>query len=174
MADEHHWIEEGSATYIEPIARAQIGNMSVEDVWKQFVRDMPKGEPDDGDAGLDTTHTWGRTYWGGAMFCLIADVRIREATHNRRGLQDAFRAILNHNGVISEDWPIENAFKVGDRATGTTVLTDLYHTMKNKPSPIDLKQLWTKLGVSLQNGKVVFNDKAPEAAIRKAMTQKRP
>ena len=42
-----------------------------------------------GGFGLDNTHTWGRTYWGGAMFCLLADVEIRRRTHNRRGLQDA-------------------------------------------------------------------------------------
>ena len=36
-----------------------------------------------------STHTWGRTYWGGAQFCLLADVTIREQTHNRKGLQDA-------------------------------------------------------------------------------------
>ena len=42
-----------------------------------------------------TRDTWGRTYWGGAMFCLMADVRIREQTHNRKGLQDALRGILN-------------------------------------------------------------------------------
>ncbi len=28
VADEHHWIEEGIATYVEPIARVQIGDLS--------------------------------------------------------------------------------------------------------------------------------------------------
>ena len=41
------------------------------------------GLPEPGDEGLDYTHTWGRTYWGGATFCLLADVRIRRETHNR-------------------------------------------------------------------------------------------
>ena len=44
-----------------------------------MVRDMPKGLPQAGDEGLDNTDTWGRKYWGGAMFCLFADVEIRKA-----------------------------------------------------------------------------------------------
>jgi len=170
MADEHHWIEEGISTYVEPVARAQAGQLPATDVWKQFIRDMPKGEPDAGDKGLDHTPTWGRTYWGGAMFCLTADVKIRERTQNRKGLRDALRAIVDHGGTISEDWDIEKAFAIGDKATGTDVLRQLFREMGDKPSPVDLDQLWIKLGVAMKDGAVTFNDKAPEAAIRRAIT----
>lgn len=173
MADEHHWIEEGLATYVEPVARAQVKNLSVNEVWKQFIRDMPKGEPDPGDEGLDNTHTWGRTYWGGAIFCLTADVQIREHTQNRKGLQDALRGILDHGGRITQDWGIERALEIGDKSTGTDVLEKLYHQMADKASPVDLQQLWQKLGLSLQGGKVVMDDKAPEAGIRQAITSPR-
>lgn len=173
MADEHHWIEEGIATYVEPVARAQVGNLSVNEVWRQFIRDMPKGEPDPGDEGLDNTHTWGRTYWGGAIFCLVADVQIRERTQNRKGLQDALRGILDHGGRITQDWDIERALAIGDKSTGTDVLVKLYHQMADKASPVDLPQLWQKLGLSLQGGSVVMDDKAPEAGIRRAITARR-
>ncbi len=93
MDDDQHWIEEGISTYVEPVARARAGRMTLNDVWRTFVRDMPNGEPESGDQGLDNTHTWGRTYWGGALFCLMADVRIRERTRNRKGLEDALRGI---------------------------------------------------------------------------------
>ena len=79
----HHWIEEGLATYVEPIARAQAGTLSAERVWADLMRDLPRGEPGPGDGGLDDTDSWGRTYWGGALFCLVADVRFLERTGNR-------------------------------------------------------------------------------------------
>jgi len=170
MADEHHWIEEGLSTYVEPVARAQAGQLPVADVWKQFIRLMPQGEPGAGDAGLDHTPTWGRTYWGGAMFCLIADVKIREHTQNRKGLRDALRAILDQGGTISADWDIEKALAIGDKATGTSVLQELYHQMRDKPSPVDLDQLWDKLGVHPTDAGIVFNDHAAGAAIRRAIT----
>ena len=55
----------GLATYVESIARAQAGELGVEQVWAGFVKGMPNGLPQSGDRGLDHTHTWGRTYWGG-------------------------------------------------------------------------------------------------------------
>jgi hypothetical protein len=173
MAEAHHWIEEGLATYIEPVARAQVGQLSVAEVWREFIRDMPKGEPESGDEGLDNTHTWGRTYWGGALFCFMAEVQIRENTHNRKGLQDAMRAVVDHGGLISQDWEIGKALGIGDKATGTAVLQDLYAQMRDKPVTVDLDKLWEKLGLAVKNGEVVFNDKAADAAIRKAITAAR-
>jgi hypothetical protein len=170
MEEEHHWIEEGISTYVEPVARARTGGMTVAEVWRTFVRDMPKGEPQFGDQGLDKTPTWGRTYWGGAIFCLLADVRIRERTQNQKGLEDALRGINRGGGNISEDWDISKALAMGDKATGTTVLRDLYNEMRDKPAPVDLEQLWKKLGIAMKDAKITFDDKAPQANIRKAIT----
>jgi hypothetical protein len=170
MDDDQHWIEEGISTYVEPVARAREGGMAVKEVWGTFVRDMPKGEPGPDDHGLDNTHTWGRTYWGGALFCLVADVRIHERTKNRKGLEDALRGINRGGGNINEDWDIGKALALGDKATGTTVLRDLYNQMRDKPAPVDLDQLWTNLGIAMKDGAVAFNDKAPESNIRTAIT----
>ncbi len=175
QSDEHHWIEEGIAVYVEPIARVQNGLLTPEKIWSDMVRDMPKGSPQPGDRGLDRTPTWGRTYWGGAQFCLLADVTLREQTHNRFGLQDALRAIANDGGTIDQNWPIEKALKVGDRATGTHVLERLYASMKDKPVPVDLDSIWKKLGI-IRSGEdqVRFDDAAPEADIRQAITKNPP
>src|SRR5205085_4297498 len=97
----------------------------------------------------------------------------REKSHNRKGLQDALRAIRNSGGVIDQDWEIEQAFSVGDKATGTTVLRDLYRKWSDKPVTVDLDSLWKKLGVELKDGRVIFNDQAPEASIRRAITAPR-
>jgi hypothetical protein len=172
MKRRHHWIEEGISVYVEPIARVQAGQLSAERMWHDVVRDMPQGEPESDDHGLDQTHTWGRTYWGGAMFCLVAEVRIRQQTKNKKGLQDALRGILNAGGTIDEDWDIERAFAVGDKATGTTVLTDLYREMSDKPSPVDLNALWKQLGISRgSDGAIKFDSSAPLADVRVSITR---
>jgi hypothetical protein len=169
-SDDHHWMEEGMATYIEPVARAQIGRMTPEKVWGDFARDMPQGLPQAGDRGLDHTRTWGRTYWGGALFWMLADVQIREATDNRKGLQDAMRGILDAGGNITEDWPVARVVEVGDKATGTTVLADLYNQMKATAVHTDLDDLWRRLGVQVKRDAVTLDDGAPLAEIRKAIT----
>jgi len=170
MADEHHWIEEGIAVYVEPIARIQAKQMSAEQMWADLARDMPKGEPQEGDRGIDHTHTWGRTYWGGALFCFVADVEIRRRTENKKGLQDALRGILTAGGDITRDWELGEAFKVGDRATGTTVLGDLYAKWKDAPVQVDLGALWKELGVTPDGKNVRLADDAPLAAVRRAIT----
>jgi hypothetical protein len=172
MSEQHHWIEEGISVYVEPIARVQAGQLAAAKMWSDVIRDMPQGEPQSGDEGLDHTHTWGRTYWGGAMFCLLADLRIREQTHNRKGLQDALRGIMNAGGVITQDWPIERAFAEGDKATGTTVLMDLYREMRDHPAPADLAAIWQKLGLQRRSdGSVEFSPHAPLAEAREAITR---
>ena len=170
VATEHHWIEEGLATYIESIARVQAGRLSAEQIWRDFVRSMPKGLPAADDKGLDHTPTWGRTYWGGAMFCLLADVQIREQTHNRLGLQDALRAIVAAGGNMEQDWPLERALHSADAPIGSPVLENLYDQMKAAPVAVDLPQLWQRLGVELRGDNVVFDDSAPLAAVRRAIT----
>lgn len=168
--EEHHWIEEGIATYVEPIARVQTGELTAQMIWHDMARDMPKGQPQPLDQGLDRTHTWGRTYWGGALFCLTADVRIRQASKNTKGLQDALRAIRQAGGTIDNSWSLDRAFAVGDKATGTNVLTSLYAEMKDKPVQVDLDGIWRQLGVVKQGDSITLDDQAPLAAIRRAIT----
>src|SRR6266851_5499143 len=170
MDEKHHWIEEGIATYVEPIARIQAGQLAVEQMWFDLVRDMPQGLPQAGDRGLDHTHTWGRTYWGGALFCLLADVEIRRQTNNAKGLEHALRGILDAGGDIRKEWNLEDALRIGDRAVGVSVLQPLYTRMKDKPVSVDLDSLWTQLGVQSDGASVRFNDSATLAAIRRAIT----
>jgi hypothetical protein len=173
VKDEHLWLAEGIAVYVEPVARVQAGDLTAQKIWGDMIHDMPKGLPEPGDRGLDHTPTWGRTYWGGAMFCLLADVEIRKRTGNAKGLQQALRGILDEGGNHEQDWdnwPVKRIFNVGDEATGTTVLSDLYNKMRSKPYAPDLDALWRELGVSVQQGSVVFDDSAPLAPIRRAIT----
>ena len=170
VPENHHWIEEGISTYVEPIARVQAKHLDENEMWFELVRDLPNGLPAPRDKGLDHTHTWGRTYWGGALFCLLADVEIRRQTNNRKGLQDALRGILDAGGDIRHDWELEKALTVGDHATGVPVLVNLYAKMKDTPYEVDLAALWTQLGVVRDEDSVHFVDSAPLAATRKAIT----
>src|SRR5216684_3166250 len=168
--EKHHWIEEGIATYVEPIARIHSGHLKPEQMWFDLVRDMPQGLPQVGDRGLDHTHTWGRTYWGGALFCLLADIEIRRQTNNAQGLEHALRGILDAGGDIRKEWNLQDALAVGDRAVGVSVLRPLYAKMKDKPVSVDLGTLWAQLGVQSDGASVRCDDRATLSAIRRAIT----
>ena len=164
-----HWIEEGLATFVEPIARARAGWISEEAVWAEWIENMPLGLPKPGDGGLDGTDDWGRTYWGGALFCLVAAVALLEESDGRQGLDAALRGIVAAGGNISERWPLERALRAGDAATGTSALLDTYAAMKDQPVRVDLSGLWRKLGVALKAGEIRYDDSAPLASVRRAI-----
>jgi len=104
---------------------------------------------------------------GGAMFFLLADVGIRERTGNRAGLQHALRAMLDARG---KPIGLRELFAIGDRATGTNVLADLYDKMSSTPVTPDLEDLWRRLGVQRIDDGVRFDEAAPLAQVCKAIT----
>jgi hypothetical protein len=172
LAERHHWLEEGLATYLEPIARVRAGKLKPEAAWADLVENLPQGLPAKGDRGLDHTPTWGRTYYGGALFCLRADLEIRRRTGNRRGLEHAMRAVLAAGGTIETSWKIDRVIEVGDAATGVPVLRELYEEMKGKPVRVDLDELWKQLGIVRRGDSVTFDNAAPLAGVRKAIMKK--
>lgn len=168
MIDQrHNWMTEGLAVYVESIARLQAQDLDEATVWKGFVDGMQKGLPHNGDQGLDHTPTWGRTYWGGAIFCLVADLEIRKRTGGKKSLQDALQAVIAAGGDYRSHWPLEKALETGDAATGTTTLMDLYKAWRATPVDPELPKLWKSLGIQDKGRTVSFDDTAALARVRK-------
>jgi hypothetical protein len=165
----HAWLQEGLATYAEGIARTRAGQISVPRLWAAMASDMPQGQPAEGDRGLDHTPTWGRTYWGGAIFCLLADVQIRQRSGLRLGLEHALRGVLAAGGSYAVAWPVERILAVADAAVDQDTLATLYARMKDSPAPTDLPALWRDLGVVAQGTQASFRAAAPLAAVRRAI-----
>jgi predicted metalloprotease with PDZ domain len=164
-----NWAEEGFATYVEPFARVRAGLLKEEDAWLGLLEGLPNGLPRPGDQGLDRTPTWGRTYWGGALFYLLADVEMRTRTQGRVGLPDAMRGVLDAGGNDASRWPLDDVFAVADRATGLDVLEKLHLAMGTSPHPVDLDALFASLGVSSTRAGVKLDPKAPLARVRRAI-----
>jgi hypothetical protein len=171
LDQRYSWLSEGLAVYVEPVARVQAGDMPANMVWRDMMRDMSKGLPERDDQGLDNTDTWGRKYWGGAIFCLLADIEIRKRTNNRLGLQDAMRGVLAAGGNHEQDWSLDRVLSTADKAVGVDVLTRLHNEMGPKPVTPDLASLWRDLGLKSQGESLEFDDTAPLAAIRRAITE---
>lgn len=169
LSHEHVWLSEGIPSYVEPLARVRLGTLPREKMWRDLVEGLPQGLPETGDGGLEKTHTWGRTYWGGSLFCLVADVRIREQTGNARSFDDAIRAVVATGADVEARWDIGRFLDVGDAATGTRVLHDTYHDLALAPGTVNLPAFWRRLGVALEKDRVVLDETAPLAAVRRGI-----
>ncbi|MEO7330766.1 MAG: hypothetical protein ABI193_19475 [Minicystis sp.] len=173
MPSAQAWLQEGMATYLEPLLRARRGLISPEEAFHRLSRRMENGLPAEGDRGLDHTPTWGRTYWGGALFCLLADLEIRKRSGGKRSLDDGLRAIVEQGGNVADRWPIERVIAVADAGTGLPVLAELHAKMGSAPMMVDLPALWKTLGVIPGDQGVRFDEGAPLAEIRRAMVRGR-
>ena len=173
LADAHHWLSEGLATYVEGVARAQAGTRTVEDVWSEWLERMPLGRPQVGGGGLDDSRSWARTYWGGALFCLMADVRLRQQSQNRSGLQDAMRAILALGGGYRESASLPALLAEAGRSMGNDVLTQLYEEIGQHEGSTAIEAMWQQLGVDRTDGELRIDETAPLAALRRAITAHR-
>lgn len=159
------WLHEGIATYVESLARARAGLVDAGRVWHGWARQMPLGLPERGDHGLDHAAAWGRVYWGGAMFCLLGDVRMRQRGTASLGLQQALQGVLEAGGDYRVAWPVQRTLATADAAVGGTTLTDLYGDLKDSAPAIDLANLWRELGVDGDR----LRDDAPLATVRRAI-----
>lgn len=159
------WLHEGIATYVESLARGHAGMVAAEQVWRGWFATMAQGQPAAGDRGLDFTPTWGRTYWGGAMFCLLADVRMREQGEPQRGLREALQGLLAAGGDYRVAWPVRRVLAAADAAVGLHTLSELYQQMRDSGHRVDLARLWRDLGVQADR----LHDDAPLAAVRRAI-----
>jgi hypothetical protein len=171
LDESHLWLHEGVATYVESIARVQAGETSAAAAWAHFVEEMPQGLPGRGDKGLDDTPSIDRLYWGGALFCLVADIEIRRRTQNRFGLKDGLRAVLAAGGTLADTWEIDRTLGIADKAVGVPVLQELFAKWKSKSVAPDLDVLWAELGVRRASEAIRLVDSAPMAAIRRAITE---
>ncbi len=166
----HQWFEEGMATYLEPLIRVRAGSLSADDRFRELVTSAPQGQPQAGDEGLESTHTWGRTYWGGALFFLSADVEIRVRTQGKKSIVDVFRAIAHQHGSVAVQWDLARVLDVGDEATGLRVLHEHFDRYAKSPGKFEVDALFRKLGVSVKGEKgetVTYDDGAELAWVRK-------
>jgi hypothetical protein len=162
---EGRWLGEGLATYYEPLLRARAGWTSDTEVFRQFARNLPRGQPSSSPLGLAARDDADSIYWGGALFCLAADVRIREETRGRRSLDDVVRAALARGGNATRVWSLRDVLQLGDATTGTRVLSDMYerHVLSNER--IDVEALLAALGAGAEG----TDDTKPLAWVRRRL-----
>lgn len=169
IRDTGRWLNEGLATYIEPIVRARAGWRSPDSVWQEWLQNMPRGLDAMGPGGLRHADRRG-IYWGGALFWLSADIAIRQASGGRRGIEDCLRAVLREGGDVAAISTTSAMLAACDAAVGGSVTRDLAAQHLDGSAAFGLPALWRRLGVALApDGRVVTDDAAPLAAVRRAI-----
>lgn len=158
------WFMEGAATYIEPILRARAGWLREEDVWREWIAEMPQGAAVFA-TGLGSA-SGRQNYWGGALFMLLADLELRRGSDGAKGLEDCLAGALWAGLDGARRMALPEYASACDRAVGGNTVSRLIALHTEPGQPIDLDALWRSLGVSQQGGRIVFDDAAPLARWR--------
>src|ERR1700722_5642651 len=169
LVGEAHWLEEGLATYYEPILRERAGWMSEADLWTHFADQMPRGQrKEDDPPSLEERDDIDATYWGGALFCFLADVKIRTLSHGAKSLDDVMRAVHDRLGDATHSTRLVDFLRVGDEATGPSAPAGGSAPFAMAGVPVDLAATWKELGVvAAADGSVTLRDDGPLVAVRR-------
>ena len=172
--DEGKWLDEGLATYYEPIIRVRAGLYTEAELWDELSSSMPQGLPAFTQYGLEKADDFRGIYWGGAIASLVADVEARQR-HVDRGLEVGLRALREAGGNACEVWALSDAITTIDHALGAPTLAPIASAHASHGSAFDLAALFADLGVNRDaKGAVQLSDQAPLAAVRRAITAPQP
>ncbi len=169
FSGEGKWLDEGLATYFEPIIRARAGWRSREAVWGEFAAGMGQGLVAVEATGVEKTSSFRGIYWGGALLALLADVETRRQSGGKLGLEDGLRAVLARGGNASQLWKLDRTIAVIDERLGGRTLRSLADAHSFGGRPVDLPQLWRDLGVHARGDELRFDETARLAPIRHAI-----
>ncbi len=121
MRDTGAWLNEGIATFYEPVLRARAGWKSEDDVWREWISSMPRGMPAITGIGLENAGRGG-IYWGGAVFVLMAEIESLQASGGKIGFSDCLRTVLAEGADVTVKWPTMKLLDRCDALLGKQVI----------------------------------------------------
>jgi hypothetical protein len=169
LRGEGTWLEEGLATYAEPLIRARAGMLGEEQGWAEVIRDMPLGVELCETRGLEHYRNIRAVYWGGAVVALLADVEARRRAPGAPGLEHALRA------MVAEGWDSRSfvlpsdAIALVDAKLGAPILASLAAAYTEHGSPVPLDAVLSELGIERKGKAVLLHEDAKLAAVRRAI-----
>ncbi|MEZ4409017.1 MAG: hypothetical protein R3A52_21485 [Polyangiales bacterium] len=176
---EDAWFREGLATYYQEVLRARVGLQSPEAAWRNLAAGMRNVDGDGtgrdlaGEAeAMPRTGAWRRVYWTGAALALGLDLALRRDPTAPTDLDEVSRAMhaLSTRSPLRA-WTLDAlrerlASSAFDRAWAAVVVPAL-----RGGSPPPWRASLRGLGVDPESGAI--DDRAPGAAIRRAITSRR-
>jgi hypothetical protein len=161
------WLDEGLATYLDPLLRYRAGWIEEASLWGEFVRGLPRGLETLEELSLAEARGIDPTYWGGALFCFLADRMAREETGGRRGIEDGLRYLLREGVTITGPRrSLEDLLEIMDAGIEVPVMTRLARRHVSAHAALDLDGVFAELGVERRGRSAVLSEDRPGSNLR--------
>lgn len=182
LGDDGAWLAEGLASYWQNLLRARTGLLAPQQAWEQLDAGFGRGRGVAGDqlslaelsGVMHERRAYYAVYWSGAAYWLQVDVELRRRSGGKLDAGEALRRFRACCLLDRRAWePRAFAAKL-DELVATEVFLPRYDEFAARKGfpPVDV--LYRELGlVRGADGALGFDDKAQDAQLRKALTQRR-
>ncbi len=175
LGSRHRWISEGFAQYLQNVLLARSGTYTAELAWQKLYEGFRRGEasrPELSPIEAAASRARGSTmkvYWSGAVLALEADVELRRSSGGEQSLDSVLEAFMRCCLPAKRRWRGTELLEKLDELAGRPVFMPLYHRYGDRAGFPDHEPLFAELGIEIVRNRVVFDDDAPLASIRRAM-----
>jgi len=171
------WLYEGLVTYLTAVARARAGIIAEEEGWWELLDGFERGRRVGTGVSLrkeseqmHDNHTYWRVYWSGAALMLQIDVELRE---HGTTLADVVSRLSADRPGDDHDWDAAEVVEHLNELCGSEIPARIVARHLDAEAFPDTRALRAQLGVHLAGETVRYDDRAPKAAIRRAIMRRR-
>jgi hypothetical protein len=177
LGDRGSWLAEGLATYYQNVLRARGGLLTPLQAWDRLNEGFARGAKMQGDDTLEqaamqmhSKHAYQRIYWAGAAFWLTVDRDLRRDSHGKLGLDTALARFRDCCLPAYTEWRPEDFVARLDQLAGTRIIATHYREFAAMRIFPEWKNIYADMGIRDDGTRLHFDDQAPDAAIRDAIT----
>ncbi|HZP94237.1 MAG TPA: hypothetical protein VFB20_15355 [Burkholderiales bacterium] len=171
------WLYEGLPTYYQNVLMARGGAITVDDGWLRLYGGLRRAEELGRGLALSQAAQqilrpgmYRRVYWGGAAMLLEADLRLRA----QGGSLDAALEALGRCCLDEpRRWRAEEILARLDAAAGSSVFTDVYREMYDRPVFPDFDAMFARAGVDVFGGEVKYSGDESARKLREGIMSPR-
>ncbi|HKE46449.1 MAG TPA: hypothetical protein VKB52_00165 [Rhodanobacteraceae bacterium] len=173
LDEDGSWLAEGLATYYQNVLRARAGLLTPAEAWEQIDAGFERGRretKEQSGVALEKAHGFMRVYWSGTAYWLDVDTTLRRASGNRLSIDEALKRFDACCLPDSRGWTPQAFVAKLDALLGTDVFAKRYAAYRTRLDFPDLAPLYADLGIRRDGKALRFDDDAPAADVRRAIT----
>ncbi len=178
ISSRHRWVSEGFASYYQNILLARADRYTEERAWQKlwdgFERgrqSRPEMSPNEAARGGIRAATM-KIYWSGAAIAFMADVELRQRSSGAESLDTVLDSLQQCCLPSERSWSGTELFRKLDSLIDEPVFMPLYRRYANTAGFPDVRPLFDRLGVEIEDGEVHLQGRAQLATIRSAIMRK--
>jgi predicted metalloprotease with PDZ domain len=177
VRERHRWISEGFASYYQNVLMSRAGRYTEREAWTKLHEGFERGRASRPELSPNNAAAQGvrqarmKIYWSGAAIALLADIELRERSGGRESLDTALDRLQKCCLPSERTWSGTELFTKLDSLVDGPVFMPLYRRHANNTGFPNLRPVFERLGVDIEDDKVRIHRGAELAHIRDAITE---